>query len=246
MRDAPTTGDPLRPQIKSIPFMGLLTNKLLTKLSGEEFARLLPYLEPVSLAAHDYVYGLGNKVDFIYFPETVVISQIHLLEDGNTTEVALVGYEGVTGLSALFGAPATNYWSQVIIAGSALRVRAEFLTEEFSRGQSLQSLLLGYTGERIAQISQRAVCNGRHPLSGRLASWLLMLHDRARENQLKLTHEEIARHLGARRASISVAATALRNNGIIGYNRGNIRVLDRQALMYNACECYRTLNRTAP
>lgn len=232
-----------RADVKGIPFSGLLTNKLLTGLTGEEFARLLPYMEPVSLAADEYLYGLGDKVDFMYFPETAVISQVHLLEDGNTTEVALVGREGVIGLSALFGASSTNYWSQVLVAGTAMRIRAELLTDEFSRAQSLQRLVLSYTGQRIAQISQRAVCNGRHALSGRLASWLLMVHDRASENNLMLTHEEIARHLGARRASISVAATLLRERGIIDYNRGHIRILDRQALLNEACECYLTLAR---
>jgi CRP-like cAMP-binding protein len=243
INEAPGINNRARAEAKSIPFNGLLTNRLLARLPGEEFARLLLYMEPVSLTAGEYVYGLGDKVEFIYFPETVVISQIHLLEDGNTTEVALIGNEGVVGLSAIFGAPATNYWSQVIVAGSALRIRVEVLKEDFHRGQSIQKLLLAYTANRIAQISQRAVCNGRHTLSGRLATWLLMVHDRASESKLKLTHEEIARHLGARRASISVAATILRDREIISYNRGNIRILNRQALLDNACECYRTLAR---
>jgi CRP-like cAMP-binding protein len=234
-----------RAEAKVVPFSGLLTNKLLARLPGEEFARLLPYMKPVSLDAGEYVYGLGDKVEYIYFPETVVISHIHLLEDGNTTEVALIGNEGLVGLSALFGAPSTNYWSQVIVEGTALRVRVEVLKEDFNRGQSMQRLMLSYTSQRIAQISQRAVCNGRHTLSGRLASWLLMIHDRAGEGALRLTHEEIARHLGARRASISVAATILRDRGIISYNRGNIKILDRQLLLNNACECYRTLARYA-
>lgn len=230
-------------EIKSIPFSGLLTNRLLARLPGEDFARLLPYMEPVSLAAGHYVYGMGNGVDYIYFPETTVISHIHLLEDGNTTEVALIGKEGMVGLSALFNAPLTNYWSQVLVAGSALRVRAQVLTEDFSRAQALQKVVLSYASARIAQISQRAVCNGRHTLSGRLAAWLLMIHDRAGDRQLLLTHEEIARHMGARRASISVSATLLRERKVISYNRGHIRILDRQALLDSACECYQTLAR---
>jgi CRP-like cAMP-binding protein len=227
--------------IRSIPSGGLPANKLLAAWPSEDFARLLPHMERVSLSACEYVYGFGNRVDSIYFPETAVISQIQLLEDGNTTEVALVGNEGMVGLMAVFGAPPANYWSQVIVAGHALRIRAELILEEFHRNQSVQRLVLGYTGKRIAQLSQRAVCNGRHTLSGRLCSWLLMVQERACAGHLMLTHEEIARHLGARRASISVTATLLRDKGIIGYNRGHVRILDREGLLASACECYRTL-----
>ena len=231
--------------IKSIPFTGLLTNKLLARLPGEDFARLLPHVEPVSLEAGFYIYGLGDKVDFVYFPETAVISQIHLLADGNMTEVALVGNEGLVGLSAIFNAPVMNYWSQVVIAGSALRMRIEVLKEEFEHAPAVQMLVLKYASARIAQISQRAVCNGRHMLSERLATWLLLIHDRAGNIPLLLTHEEIARHLGARRASISVAATLLRDRKVISYNRGHIRILDRETLLNSACECYQTLADTA-
>lgn len=243
----PTEGGALRgkcPEIKSIPFSGLLTNKLLARMPREEFSRFLPHLEPVSLAAGHYLYGLGDEVNFIYFPETTVISHIHLLEDGNTTEIALIGNEGMVGLSALFGAPATNYWSQVMIAGSAMRMRIEVFRKDFHSNLGLQQAVLAYTSDRIAQISQRAVCNGRHTLSGRLCSWLLMIQDRVGDAQLLLTHEEIARHMGARRASISVAATTLKTLGIISYNRGHISILDREALLGYACECYRTLARS--
>lgn len=229
--------------IKSAAFGGLLVNRLLTRLPGVDFTRLLPHMEPVTLDAGHYIYGLGNKVDFIYFPETAVISHIHLLEDGNTSEVALVGKEGMTGLSAIFNAPATNYWSQVIIGGTALRVEVEVLKDDFNRAEAMQRLVLNYASERIAQVSQRAVCNGRHTLSERLATWLLMLHDRAGRGQMRLTHEEIARHLGARRASISVAATLLKDRRILSYNRGQIRILDRDALLGTACECYETVAR---
>lgn len=230
-------------EVKRAAFGGLLTNRLLVSLPGEDFARLLPYMEPVSLDAGDYIYGLGNKVDYVYFPETAVISHIHLLEDGNTTEVALVGKEGMTGLSAIFNAPPTNYWSQVILGGSAFRIEVEVVRDDFNRAEAMQRLVLNYASERIAQISQRAVCNGRHTLLERLASWLLMLCDRAGAGEMRLTHEEIARHMGARRASISVAATMLKDRRIIGYNRGHIRIIDREALLGTACECYEALSR---
>lgn len=234
-----------RTEIKSIPFDGLLTNKLLARLPGEEFARLMPFLEPVSLARGDYLYAPGDEVVYCYLLETAVVSQIHLLEDGGTTEVAIVGKEGVIGLSAIFGAPAPSYWSEAIVSGSALRIRVEILREEFARGGALQRLLLAYTNERLGHISQRAACNGRHTLSGRLCCWLLMVDDRVSNNQLTLTHEEIARHLGARRASISVAATQLRERSVINYNRGKVSILNREALEACACECYRALVQNA-
>ncbi|HYO92415.1 MAG TPA: Crp/Fnr family transcriptional regulator, partial [Pyrinomonadaceae bacterium] len=230
-------------EVKSALFDGLPTNRLLARLPGADFARLLAYMQPVTLAAGNYLYGLDNKVDFIYFPETAVISHMHLLEDGNTTEVALIGREGMTGLSAIFDAQPANYWSQVIIGGSAVRMKVEVLQEDFSRAEVMQRLVLNYASERIGQLSQRAACNGRHTLLERLTTWLLMLHDRAGEGQMLLTHEEIARHLGARRATISVAATLLKDRHIISYNRGHLTILDRQGLLSFACECYETLAR---
>jgi CRP-like cAMP-binding protein len=228
--------------IKPVPFNGLLTNKILTELPGEEFARLLPHLEPVSLTCGEDLYGFGEGISYIYFPETSVISHLHVLEDGSTTEGAMIGKEGLTGLSAIFGALPAIYWTQVTISGTALRISAEVLKQEFHRGGVLQRLLLSYTSTRMAQLSQRAVCNGRHTVAERLSSWLLMIHDRVGDNQIPLTHEQIAHHLGTRRAGITNAATALRDARIIGYSRGQIDILNRQALEDTACECYRALS----
>jgi CRP-like cAMP-binding protein len=229
---------------KPIPFNGLLTNKLLAALPGPDFARLLPRLEPVSLISGQDVYKFGEAIDFAYFPETVVISQIYFLEDGSTTGAAIVGREGMTGLSAIFDSRPPTYWTRITIAGSALRVEQEVIKREFARGEAMQKLLLGYTSTRLAQLSQRAVCNGRHNLEGRLCTWLLMIHDRASEQQLPLTHEEIAHHLGARRAGVTSSCNVLRDNGIIHYRRGLIRILDREKLESVACECYRMLRQT--
>lgn len=232
-----------RTETRAIPFTGLLTNKLLGGLPGEDFARLLPHLEPVSLSHGDRLYEMGERVAYCYLVESAVVSQIHLLADGSTTEVALIGNEGMVGLSAVFGSPAPSHWSEVLVTGNALRVRAEVLREEFARGGALQRVLLAYTSERLAHLSQRAVCNGRHLLAGRLCSWLLMLDDRLEKGVLALTHEEMARHMGTRRAGVSVIATQLREAGVISYNRGRVSILDRRLLEASACECYRTLRR---
>jgi CRP-like cAMP-binding protein len=227
--------------IKPVPFNGLLTNHLLTALPGEDFTRLLPHLEPVSLACSENLYEFGRGIHDVYFPESAVISHLYFMEDGSTTEAALIGKDGMTGLSAIFAAPAPTYWTQVIIPGIALRMSAEVLKQEFSRGGAMQRLLLAYASARIAQLSQRAVCNGRHTVGERLCSWLLLIHDRVGNDQLPLTHEQISRHLGARRAGITDMAGALRGRHLISYVRGQIRIIDRQGLEMAACECYRTL-----
>lgn len=228
--------------IKPVPFNGLLTNKLLTALPGEDFALLLPYLEPVSLACGEDLYSFGEGIDYVYFPESAVVSHLYILSDGSTAEAAMIGKEGVVGLSALLLAPLPTHWTQVTVGGTALRMRASVLKEEFARGGAMQRLLLAYAGARIEQLSQRAICNGRHTVDERLCCWLLMLSDRVGEEQLPLTHEKIARHLGTRRAGITEAAGALRDRGVIAYGRGQIHITDRPGLEALACECYRTLS----
>ena len=230
--------------IKRAAFNGLLTNKLLTALPGEEFARLLPHLEPVSLTGVENLYDPGGGAPFAYFPEGALLSQLYVLSDGGTIEAALIGKDGVLGLSSIFDAPPPACWAQVIIAGSALRIRTETLREEFARGGALQRLLLAYTGARIAQLSQRAVCNGRHSVGRRACCWLLMVRDRVGEDSLPLTHEQIARHLGTRRAGVTEIANDLRDRGLISYSRGLITILDRQGLEAAACECYGELSRS--
>jgi CRP-like cAMP-binding protein len=226
---------------KPIAFNGLLTNKILTALPGPDFARLLPYLEPVSLFAGEDVYIFGEDIDFIYFPETVVISHLYLLEDGSITGAAIVGNEGVVGISAVLDSRPALYWTQVTVGGTAVRLRPNAIRDEFARGGAMQRLLLAYTRARLAQLSQRAACNGRHSLRERLCTWLLMVHDRVGDEDIPLTHENIAHQLGARRAGVSTECTALRERGIIAYRRGRLRISNRALLEQVACECYRAL-----
>jgi CRP-like cAMP-binding protein len=241
-RDASRTNG-ARPSIKPVPFNGLLTNKLLTALPGEDFARLLPHLEPVSLSSGEELYKFGEPIDHVYFPENAVIARLYILTDGSTAESLMIGKDGMTGLSAIFDAPAPTHLTQVVVTGTALRARAEVIKAEFARGGAMQRLLLAYASARIEQLSQRAICNGRHTVEERLCSWLLLVADRVGGDQLPLTHEKIARHLGTRRAGITDAAIALRDKGIISYSRGQIQITDRPALEAAACECYRTLSR---
>jgi CRP-like cAMP-binding protein len=235
---------PAPPVERRIQFNGRLTNRILATLPGSDFARLLPHMEAVSLAASQTIYGFGENVNFAYFPETAVITHLYVLEDGSTTAAALIGNEGMIGLSAVFAAAPQSYATQITIAGEALRIDIETLRQEFIRGGAIQQALLKYTTARLAQLSQKAVCNGRHRLDERLCTWLLMVHDRAGQNHLCLTHEQIAHQLGARRAGVTDACNVLRKNGAIHYRRGAIRISDRLLLETAACECYGSFKQT--
>lgn len=228
---------------RTTAFNGLLTNRILTSLPGADFARLLPHLEPVELACDENLYFLGSSPEFVYFPENAVVSHLHVLSDGGTIETDMVGRDGLTGLSAIFNSNPPERWTKVTVGGSALRVKAEVMRHEFALGGGVQQALLVYFTARLAHVSQRAVCNGLHTVEQRFCSWLLMLHDRAGDERLPLTHERIARHLGTRRAGITELATSLRARGHISYSRGLIRVVNREGLEASACECYRLQGR---
>lgn len=216
----------------------LLANSLLSALPAEEFSRLFPHLEPVSLVAGEVLYKLDREMRYAYFPETAVVSHLYILSEGGMTEADMVGREGMTGMSAVFNVPPPSYVSEVALSGSALRARVDVLRQEFARGGALQQVLISYAAARIALLSRRAVCNVNHHVEERLCTWLLMMHDRAGDQPLALTHERISRHLGTRRAGVTGAATLLRDRGVIDYRRGHIRVTDRAALEATACECY--------
>lgn len=224
-----------------IPFNGLLTNKLLTALSGAEFTQILPYLEPATFRTGEYIYELGQEFSHIYFPETAVITQLCYLEDGSSTGVAIVGNDGLLGLSAILGSQYAQFWTLATIGGSALRIRVDDLRQEFLKGGGLHTLVLAHVNDRMTQLSQRTVCNSRHRLEERLCTWLLMIHDRATDPDLPLTHETISQQLGTRRAGVTNLCNVLRDNGIISYHRAKITILNRSALEKSACECYRRI-----
>jgi CRP-like cAMP-binding protein len=215
-----------------------ITNKLLSALPESEFARILPRLQNVTLASGEDIYQPHGSSEFLYFPETAVFSQLNILEDGRTVETAMIGNEGITGLSTVLSFCSTTYWTQTLISGSAWRISADAFKQEFSRGGHLQAELLDYMNSYIAQISQRVICNNHHRIEERFSTWLLMLADRSRENKLVLTHDQIAYFLGVHRPSVTCIAQDLRNNGIIDYMRGRIFILDREKLEDSACECY--------
>lgn len=226
---------------RTASFSGLLTNKILSALPGDELTRLLPYLEPASFRLGEYVYELGQHVPVVYFPEAAVISQIYYLEDGSSAGVSIVGNDGLLGLSAMLDAPRARYWAVATIGGSALGIRVDVLRQEFMKGGVLQKLILSYANARMVQLAQRTVCNSRHRLEERLCTWLLMIHDRANNSNLPLTHEAISQLLGTRRAGVTNFCNVLRDNRVISYHRALITILNREALEASACECYRRI-----
>lgn len=212
-------------------------NRLLAKLTVEEYGLLAPQLEPVSLSLSKVLFRPEDNLQHVYFPTTSIVSLLTDLSDGSGMEVGLVGREGMVGISAVLGGSETKV-ATVQAEGEALRLDAARLREEFSRGGALQHALLRYTHALMTQISQSVVCNARHPVDGRLARWLLMYHDRLERDEFELTHEFMAHMLGVRRAGISEVAYNLQAMGFISYQRGRITILDRKGLEQFACECY--------
>lgn len=219
------------------------SNHILNALPKLDLTALQPHLEKVHLASGTEINKPGENINYVYFPENAAISQFQMLEDGGTAEIIMIGSEGIVGLNAVFGSQSPNFWTQVITAGEAHRIKTDVLTEEFLSNRHLQTLLLSYANVYMALISQRVSCNIRHVGEMRFCTWLLTLHDRtgggnSSSNRLRLTQEQIAECLGINRPTVTIFAKTLRENGMIDYTRGCIEIIDRQRLEAAACECY--------
>lgn len=221
----------------------LTGNFLLSTLPAEAREQMLPHLEPVELKSNEVLYQSEDYISHAYFPVDAVVSTLAIMMDGATTEVAMIGREGLVGIAAVFGGTRAQHWKRVQVEGMALRIKTEELIRLFYRHGAVQRVLLASYRSMITQISQRAVCNARHSVMQRLCCWLLMIHDRVGSDDLAMTQEIIASRLGARRAGITVAAGMLQNMRAISYSRGRIHIGCREALEKTACECYRVHER---
>ncbi len=213
-------------------------NQLLMALPSGEYQRLIPYLKPVSLVLGQIIYEPQELIKEVYFPVEAMISLVSIMKDGSTTEIGLVGNEGMIGLPVLLGGNLTTNRVIVQIEGNALKMDADVLRREFERGKQLQKKLLLYTQARLTQISQVAACKSHHLIEERFARWLLSVHDCVNMPELPLTQKFISEMLGVRRASVTEAAIALQKAGLIRYTRGHITILKREELEQAACECY--------
>ncbi|AFZ34410.1 putative transcriptional regulator, Crp/Fnr family [Stanieria cyanosphaera PCC 7437] len=213
-------------------------NQLLAALPNYEFQRLIPHLQTVKLTVGEILDQPYETIEYVYFPHQGMISLVAIMENGTTTEVAIVGKEGVIGISTLLGSDCSIHCAMVQIAGNASRIKVDLLKQEFNRGSRLQKLLLLYTQARLTQITQNAACYSQHLIEQRLARWLLTVHDCVQQDNFSLTQEIIAAMLGVRRSGITKAANLLQKAEIISYSRGNITILNRAALESASCECY--------
>jgi CRP-like cAMP-binding protein len=216
-------------------------NRLLAALPPEEYERLVPQLQKVSFSLGQVVYEFGGQLDYVFFPTDSIVSLLYTMENGTSAEMGLTGNDGVVGIALFMGGGTMPNRAVVQSAGSAIRMRAKVLQDEFALGGKFQQLLLRYTQALITQISQTAVCNRLHSVEQQLCRWLLLSHDRIPSDELIMTQELIADMLGVRREGVTVAAGRLQDSGAISYVRGRITILDRQKLEETVCECYRVV-----
>jgi CRP-like cAMP-binding protein len=212
-------------------------NQLVAALPKDDRQRWLSQLEPVPLDLGQVLYKPGDTISHVYFPTTAIVSLLYVMESGASAEIAVVGNDGLVGISLFMGGESTSNRAVVQSAGQGYRLASQAIKEEFKRIPVLH-LLLRYTQALITQMSQTAVCNRHHTLDQQLCRWLLLSLDRLHGNELVMTQELIANMLGVRRQGVTEAAHKLQEAGLIRYARGRISVLDRKGLEKRTCECY--------
>ncbi|MGB5571720.1 MAG: Crp/Fnr family transcriptional regulator [Sedimenticolaceae bacterium] len=218
-------------------------NHLLAALPDEEKARLFPQLELVPMPLGDAVCEPGMPMRHVYFPTTCIVSLLYVMEDGASAEIAVVGNEGIVGISVFMGGETTTSRAVVQSAGHAYRLKGQLLKDAFFRAGPMQLLLLRYTQALLTQMAQTAVCNRHHSVDQQLCRWLLLSLDRLPTNELIMTQELIANMLGVRREGVTESAGNLQRAGLIHYSRGKIIVLDRPGLEARVCECYQVVKK---
>jgi CRP-like cAMP-binding protein len=213
-------------------------NQLLAALPDKEWLRWQSHLEHVSLPLGQVLYEPGATLSHVYFPTNSIVSLLYVMENGASAEIAVVGNEGIVGISLFMGGESTPSRAVVQSAGEGFRVRAQMMKDEFNRAGPVLHLFLRYTQALITQMAQTAVCNRHHSLDQQLCRWLLLSLDRLQNNELVMTQELIANMLGVRREGVTEGALKLQQDGLIRYARGRITVLDRSGLEQRTCECY--------
>ncbi len=213
-------------------------NHLLASLPEAEWTRWMPHLEQVSLPLGHVLYESGVTLKHVYFPITGIVSLLYVMEDGASAEIAVIGNEGVVGISLFMGGESTPSRAVVQSAGLGFRMRSQVIKEEFHRSGPVMHVLLRYTQALITQMAQTAVCNRHHTLDQQLCRRLLLSLDRIDGSEIVMTQELISNMLGVRREGVTEAALSLQKDGLISYARGHIKVLNRPGLELRTCECY--------
>lgn len=220
-------------------------NRLLEALPHKERDRLMSMMRQVSLERGRFLITPNEELKCVYFPLTAMISLVSFTEEGRTVETGVVGSDGMLGIPVLFGTTSTPMQSVVQIPGLALEMPAKAFKQEFDKAGPLNKVLLQYLHVLMILISQTAACNKLHPVSGRLARWLLLSSDCIRSNEVPLSQEFLATMLGVRRAGVNEAAGQLREEGLIRYHQGMVVITDRRGLEDYSCECYDVVKREA-
>jgi CRP-like cAMP-binding protein len=213
-------------------------NRLLEALPPAVYQHWQLSLEPVDMPLGQVLYEPGVVLSHVYFPTTAIVSLLYVMEDGASAEIAVVGHEGLVGISLFMGGESTPSRAVVQSAGLGFRMRAAQLKDELERSGPVLRLALRYTQALITQMAQTAVCNRHHSLDQQLCRWLLLSLDRLEGHELIMTQELIANMLGVRREGVTEGALKLQKAGLIRYARGHITVLDRTGLEQRSCECY--------
>jgi len=219
-----------------------LSNTLLRRLPREVLATLLPDMRSVPLILGQTLFDVGDKVDYLYFPERgCMLSLLSGAEDGSTVEIGVTGTEGFAGISAILGSKASSHRVLVQLSGNATRIKTSIARRMFGENEEFRSPLLRYVHTIMAQVSLTALCNRMHTVEERLARWVLVTSDRVDDHgELPLTHEFLARMLGVNRSTLSLTASMFQQARYISYRRGKLKVVDREGLEGVACSCYAT------
>jgi CRP-like cAMP-binding protein len=221
------TGEPVR----------TLGNNLVRAIDPEHFLRLRQFIKRVNLIKDEYLYQQDDRIGMIYFPETAVVSEFQILEDGRTIEVSLIGSEGAVGVPSAFNSCRAANCTQVCVPGTALAIGRDVFEREVISDPRLQFVLHNYLHSQIKQLSQRVVCNTFHSVEQRFCTWLVTLQNRSRRDSFRITHEHVARVLGVHRPSVTCIAQTLRDKGLVDYGRARLVIRDRVGLEELACRC---------
>src|SRR5947209_3321596 len=213
-------------------------NRLLLALPSRNLRQLLPELEYIRCRREQVLMDADSSLNYVFFPDSGVVSVMAVYSDGGTIEMATIGREGCTGVQAVFGAKSSSARFFVQIPGSAARMSRPTFTRAMESMPSFRGLMYAYVHAFLEQVMVSAACNGAHGLKERLARWLLMMRDRSDEDELQVTQNLLAEMLGVQRPTITNAAEELERAGLIERGRRQVTILDRQALAQGSCECY--------
>lgn len=213
-------------------------NRILAKLSAEDYAKIAPQLELVKTNLKDVLYERGRPISSVYFPLSSAHSNLIMLENGSAVEVGTVGNEGLSGMELLIGANTAIETGVCQVAGTSLRMSAQDFRAAVQEKTALRLLAEQYFHGYLSQVSQSVACNRMHTIVQRFARWLLIMHDRVRGEEFSLTQEFLATMLGVHRPSVSMVAGEFQKAGLIEYTRGHMKIVDRAMLERMSCECY--------